>query len=376
VARRRTKRTHEEERQAPSLLRDQSGESAGPESASPQQGVARLQDAAGNEAVSGMLQRFHGGGQSAAATKQASTLRRGSRGASVEILQTQLNGAGFGPLKVDGIFGPRTQKSVRRFQGENRLVPDGVVGKKTLRKLGVEVGGPALAPTKPAVTPDLSGVKGEIGAGGGSIQATQLRALTLNNLTGADSGTRQLAGSLADAVAEAWSTWQSIATMAGVVVNAVTATGGQVIAPPLSALLVPRTAPVDPVAGLALANAIGPAFDIFASTLKMPGLPLFPSFAAVPGPVAPPTPSVPVPLVALAGAQPIPQKQFTSLTPTQRRACEAVVDAFGPTFEVWRVSTMVSVLGTGPIPTFAPPYVPVGPVVGGVANGIPGQFLR
>jgi hypothetical protein len=129
------------------------------------------------------------------------------------------------------------------------------------------------------------------------------------------------------------------------------------------------------VAGPALALAIGSAFDIFAATLKMPGLPLFPSFAAVPGPVAPPMPSVPVPLAALAGVQPTPQKQFISLTPTQRRACEAVVDAFGPTVGIWRTSTMVSVLGTGPVPTFAPPYVPVGPVVGGIATGIPGQFL-
>jgi len=43
---------------------------------------------------------------------------------------------------------------------------------------------------------------------------------------------------------------------------------------------------------------------------------------------------------------------------------QAVVDAFDPTFGIWRASTMVSVLGTGPVPTFGPPYVPVGPVVG------------
>ena len=35
---------------------------------------------------------------------------------------------------------------------------------------------------------------------------------------------------------------------------------------------------------------------------------------------------------------------------------------------------VTNVLGTGPVPTFAPPYVPVGPVVGGVGTMMPGGF--
>jgi peptidoglycan hydrolase-like protein with peptidoglycan-binding domain len=323
-----------------------------------------------------MLQRFHGSENTGGATKRASTLRRGSRGPSVEILQTKLNDAGFGPLKVDGIFGPLTQKSVRAFQREKRLAPDGVVGRKTWGKLGVEGGGAGPSvPKSPGDQPDLRGVRGELGAGGASMQAIQLRGLALLNLEGADGATRRLAESLADAVGQAWRLWQLTTTMVGITVNAVTATGGQIVGPQLEALIAKQTAGVDPTAGRALAEAIGPPFDTFAATLKMPGLPLFPSFAAFPGPVAPPTPSVPTPLVALPGLQPTPQKRFAALTPTQRRACEAVVDAFGPTFEIWRASTLVSVTGSGPVPTFAPPYVPVGPVVGGVANGLPGQFL-
>src|SRR3954453_4725367 len=148
VARRRAKQPHEEERQSPDQRRDAVREPSSTDSASPQQGVARLQEAAGNSAVGGMLQRFHGDERSKPATKKAPTLRRGSRGASVEDLQSKLNDAGFGPLKVDGIFGPLTQKSVRAFQRESRLVPDSVVGKKTWAKLGVEGGSPAPAPTK------------------------------------------------------------------------------------------------------------------------------------------------------------------------------------------------------------------------------------
>jgi len=40
------------------------------------------------------------------------------------------------------------------------------------------------------------------------------------------------------------------------------------------------------------------------------------------------------------------------------------------------VVTMVKgVLGSGPVPTFAPPYVPVGPVLGGTAISPPGALL-
>ena len=50
--------------------------------------------------------------------------------------------------------------------------------------------------------------------------------------------------------------------------------------------------------------------------------------------------------------------------------------AFNIVFQQFKATTLVSnVLGTGPIPTFAPPIVPVGPVVGGVATGAPG-FLK
>jgi len=41
---------------------------------------------------------------------------------------------------------------------------------------------------------------------------------------------------------------------------------------------------------------------------------------------------------------------------------------------MWKASQIVSmVMGTGPVPTFAPPYVPVGAVVGG--SILPGPHL-
>ena len=57
-------------------------------------------------------------------------LRQGSTGGAVKILQTGLNGKGY-PLVGDGIFGPATDAAVRRFQSDNGLAVDGIVGPQT-----------------------------------------------------------------------------------------------------------------------------------------------------------------------------------------------------------------------------------------------------
>jgi hypothetical protein len=68
------------------------------------------------------------------------TLRRGSRGEQVKLLQEALNETPAGAaldLKVDGVFGAETEKAVRQFQADHGLTVDGVVGKKTWKALGV-----------------------------------------------------------------------------------------------------------------------------------------------------------------------------------------------------------------------------------------------
>ncbi len=59
------------------------------------------------------------------------TLRRGSQGTDVEIIQRLLKDGGFYQSAVDQVFGPQTEASVRAFQRDRRLVGDGVVGPKT-----------------------------------------------------------------------------------------------------------------------------------------------------------------------------------------------------------------------------------------------------
>jgi peptidoglycan hydrolase-like protein with peptidoglycan-binding domain len=62
-------------------------------------------------------------------------IRRGMRGYDVAVLQFLLARHGFRPGPLDGRFGTRTARAVRRFQRRARLTPDGVVGRRTVRRL-------------------------------------------------------------------------------------------------------------------------------------------------------------------------------------------------------------------------------------------------
>lgn len=55
----------------------------------------------------------------------------------VKAVQRALTEAGFDPGPVDGLRGPKTDEALVAFQNENGLVPDGVLGPKTLRALGL-----------------------------------------------------------------------------------------------------------------------------------------------------------------------------------------------------------------------------------------------
>jgi hypothetical protein len=63
------------------------------------------------------------------------TLRRGSANNPKYLVQELQRGLGMKGDKVDGVFGPMTEAAVRRFQRAHGLVPDGIVGPKTWKKL-------------------------------------------------------------------------------------------------------------------------------------------------------------------------------------------------------------------------------------------------
>jgi len=189
------------------------------------------------------------------------------------------------------------------------------------------------------------------------------------------------------AICSAWSQWQTAATMVGVVITAITASVGQVVGPPWTPLIMasaPKASPMELKYSNVIATVLGTAWLQYTATIKIPGMPWYPAFAAVPSPVAPPSPNVPCPVAALTQVDPQPallKQQMVGqlgdpMAPFHAELFEAIIDGFMKCHTIWKASTMVTnVLGTGPVPTFAPPYVPVGPVVGGVGTMTPGGFV-
>lgn len=181
--------------------------------------------------------------------------------------------------------------------------------------------------------------------------------------------------------------WMKTATVAGVMINGPVGmlAPGNVMGPPLTSLILAK-APKDSAQDLKYSNAIAAAVGTAWQTWHMglAGMLSYPAFAAFPGPMAPPTPSVPMPLVAfasggeaqLAASALSAQMQAALADPAAPHATElfdALANAFATVFQMFKLSTLVqNVLGTGPIPTFAPPIIPAGPVLGGVGTGAPG----
>jgi hypothetical protein len=194
---------------------------------------------------------------------------------------------------------------------------------------------------------------------------------------------------ICSAICSAWSQWQQAATLVGTMINAVVASGGQVVGPALTPLILasaPMATPNEMKYSNAIATAIGTGWLAYTSSIKVPGLPWYPAFAAFPAPMAPPMPNIPTPVIALTQVTTSVSKstlkpQMLGLladptAPHSQELMDSVADAFEKCFTLWQSTTMVTnVLGMGPVPTFAPPVVPVGPVVGGVGNMLPGGFV-
>lgn len=73
-----------------------------------------------------------------AASSKRPTIRKGSTGTNVSDLQKILNKnyPAYSKLKVDGVFGPAVEATVKEFQKRVKVTPDGIVGPTTWAKLG------------------------------------------------------------------------------------------------------------------------------------------------------------------------------------------------------------------------------------------------
>jgi hypothetical protein len=346
-------------------------ESAGPRRAdSPQAGVARLAEVAGNEAVASMLQRFQFGTDEEDET-QTETPEPHEQQVEEPSRPAQLEQAGQAAQAEQAgdqdrfVIGENVDSAPADFG-----IQDSGPQEAERQDRAERAEGRAAALTGDAPVPTSGSVIG--------INADRLKAFASVRLQDADAPTRDLANGLCDAVAAAWVTWQISATIVGVRVNAVTAIGGQLVGPPLGPLIASNGARVDAEAAAALGNALGASMSAFQAGFSIQGLPLFPSFAAVPSPQAPPTPSIPMPLITAAtniGAFAGASDRIRLKDPRKQRAAAAVAGAVDNALPIWLGGAQFSLLGFGPVPTFAPPYSPVGPVVGGVANSLPGGII-
>jgi hypothetical protein len=143
----------------------------------------------------------------------------------------------------------------------------------------------------------------------------------------------------------------------------------------------------------AVAKGVSKCFKDWQDQVMIPGLPLYPAFAMFPGPMAPPMPNVPVPLVSCPSAMMSRMADPTQMANEMKNAHdggmkqkdddkhhEALFDALATVismaFMIWLPSQqMMTVMGKGQIPTFAPPFVPAGPVVAGDNLPIPGHMM-
>lgn len=191
-----------------------------------------------------------------------------------------------------------------------------------------------------------------------------------------------------DAIVRAHTEWKQQARLADVRIEAILAIGGRIDGPSLESWIKaygPQTGYFNGATNATNAIAAGLAreFGEWQRHTSVPGLPWYPAFAAFPGPMTPPMPNVPTPLVALKSAYLLlPQNLQAAMQQRQSggvtwpdKLYDAVAHGFLAGFAMWVPSQQVMmVMGKGPVPTFAPPYVPVGPVRGGDIISSPGHF--
>jgi hypothetical protein len=200
-------------------------------------------------------------------------------------------------------------------------------------------------------------------------------------------------GKLLDAVRVAHGMWRQQALFRNILITGPTAFGppGCLFGPDLDPFI--RTAPgvaadQGPAKDLrdAVAKGVSTSFASWQQSVSVPGLAWYPTFAAVAAPVAPPTPNAPTPLslcastAALLGQQ-LLKMQIVAALPTALNVPQVdtfvgqLAQSLAAYFSTWiSMQPVVGVMGQGPVPTYSPPAVLVGSVVGGSVIPAPGPL--
>ncbi len=192
------------------------------------------------------------------------------------------------------------------------------------------------------------------------------------------------------AICDAVDKWLKMTFVTGVAING--AVGqllpGCVVGPALMPLIVssaPKNTTMETRYSAAIAGAVGEGWQTWQGGLA--GTLMYPSFAAFAGPLAPPTTNVPVALMALPSSgesalspDSLKSRMHALLASPGAQHADALFDAVAKSlnmaFQTFKSATVVqNVLGHGPVPAFAPPFAPAGPVTGGTVIPKPGVLV-
>jgi len=143
----------------------------------------------------------------------------------------------------------------------------------------------------------------------------------------------------------------------------------------------------------AVGKGVSECLKKYVDGVTVTGFPWYPAFAAFPGPMAAPMPNVTWPLIACtsSGLKDITdpnalkkamEKNLSSGLKDKSNdkiyasIFEAIATSLSLGFLMWVSTQMVNlVMGTGNIPSFAPPVMPAGPVVNGQNIPAPGNLM-
>jgi hypothetical protein len=178
------------------------------------------------------------------------------------------------------------------------------------------------------------------------------------------------------AICSAWSQWQSLATMTGLIIMGPLVSVGVLVGPPLAPLIMASGEMSTPnyiKYTTAIANAIGMAWLTFTGTVKiLPPFAGFPAYSApLITPVAPPTPNIPIPWSSLLSipvsisADILKAQMIANLgdpqAPFNKELFESIATAFNQCYQAWALQTMLN--NMVPIATGGTPVSPL-PAVG------------
>jgi len=131
----------------------------------------------------------------------------------------------------------------------------------------------------------------------------------------------------------------------------------------------------------ALAKVLATAWNDWANGFQIQLPTAYPTFAAFPGPSAPPTPAAVEPPLSQGSSAGEPSLKASALSKkltsalrihgtkgqeSPDQAMNGLANWVENSFNDWKnLAKLTGISGKGSVPTFAPPYVPVGPVVMG-----------